>query len=150
MMLFLLQDLTPWNMHTIKVVSLLPSSGLSWFHPLLLGHNMIIMWSRGLKFRSLSHDYQGFQVLSPHRAHSACSASESTIPSLTVQRIHTRSPRSPLTDFGAISSEATTPVSCTTKTVFFRISVWTVMLWLGCHVLKRPLIAFEMLLFCPL
>src|SRR5215216_3536602 len=150
MMLFLLQDLTPWNMHTIKVVSLLQSSGLSWFHPLLPDHSMIIMWSRGLKFRSQSQDCQGFQVLSPHRAHSACSASESTIPSLTAPRTRTRSPKSPLIDFGAINSEAITLASCTTKTGFFRISVWTVMLWLGCHVLKRPLIAFEMLVFCPL
>ena len=54
-----------------------------------------------------------------HKAHTACSASERTIPSLTVPRTLTRSQRSPLTDFGAINSEAITLAFCTMKTGLF-------------------------------
>src|SRR5215216_1199855 len=97
------------------------------------------MWSSGLKFRSLSHDSQGFQVLSLPKAHSVCSASERTTLSLTMPRTHTRSQRYHLTDSGATSSEAITHASCTIKTGSFRTNVWTVMQWLGYLVLKKLL-----------
>ena len=148
MALFLLLGLTPWNTHSIVKVSLSQSDGQLWFHPLLSGHNMITMWSRGLKFRSPSLGCQGFQVLQRHRVLSACTASESTILSLTAPRTLTRSPRSPQTDF--TSSEAITRASSTTKTGFIRTSVWIAMLWLGCHVLRKTLTASGMLDFYPL
>ena len=150
MALFLHHLLIPWKGLSIVKVSLSLSDGQLWFHQLLPGHNMTIMWSRGLKFRSQSHACQGFQVLSPLRSHSTCSTSESAILSWKAPRTHTRSPRSPLTDFGAISSEAITLASYTTKTRSFHTSIWIGMLWLGCHVLKRLLTTFEMLVFCPL
>ena len=106
---------------------------------------MIIMWSEGLKFRSQSRFCQGFQVLSLHKAHLACAASERTIHSLTVPRTLTRRQRFALTDFGAINSEAITLAFCTIKTRFFRIGDWIVMLWLGSHVWNKPLIALGML-----
>ena len=109
---------------------------------------MIIMWSKGLKFRSQSCVCQGFQVLSPLRAHSTCSASESTILSLIALRTYTRSPRYPLTDFGAISSEAITHASYTTKRESFLTCTLIVKPLPGCPVLKKPLTISGRLVFC--
>ena len=144
---FLLQGLTPWNKPSIEV-SLSQSDGQLWLHPLLPGHNMITMWSRGLKFRSPSLGCQGFQVLQLHRVLSACIALEITILSLIAPRILIRSQRSPLTDSGVINSEAITRASSTTKIRFIRTSVWIAMPWLGCPVLKKLLTALWMLVFC--
>ena len=137
LLLYRHQGLTPLSKHFIKV-SLSLFVGPFWFLHLLPGHNLIIMWSTGHRFRSQNQGCQGFQVLHLHQDHSTSMASLLTTFSLIEPRTHIQGPEFHMICSGAISSAVIIPVSYIIKGAFFLICILTAKPLLACFLRRSP------------
>ena len=115
------------------------------FLSLLQVLNLITMLSTGLMSRSQSQGCQGSQVLHQHLVPLTSTASRQTIHFSIAPRTPIQGKGLYQIGSGAILSAAIIHASYTTKTGFFLISVWIVMLLLGCHALRRLWTASETL-----